>query len=346
MLQQISESVDMQSLETALAAVAVSEERIQELESLDAAQLRDLLRDAYATINKKERDLLLAAEIGQSLLDANNDLRLALSESEDSAPARAAARTRAHLAAAVGAGSGEADEVLAKLEAHNRDLEARVDSLEAELRESRAAHRRDAKQLAVELERERARAEALEARANDAQAAKEKLARDNIDLKVRLASGGDASADLAEFQDELLSLRGERDALAEANQQLALQLTVAATQADELKGELDESRKQVREFHDLQESWKYQARHIIELRDLVDEQRARIAKITGAADANATAGIAAIPTTRSSEIAVEKSQTSLISELEAAWVKEHGEPKTGFSGLIDSMRGLLQINLQ
>ncbi|ORZ34077.1 hypothetical protein BCR44DRAFT_1437055 [Catenaria anguillulae PL171] len=333
--------VDMTHLESALAAVTVPEDRLREVDTLPEDKLRTCLKDAYAALAAKERDLLLAAEIGQSLLDANNDLRAALTESESSAPARLAAKARARLAESMDAAGHHAgdDEILAKLEQHNQDLESRVAQLELDLRDSRNAHRRDVKNLEVDLDREVKRAEALETRLADALATKEKLARDNVELKVKLAGGNRSEDSLDSLQDELLTLRGERDALTEANAQLADQLTVAVTKADDIRTQLLDSDKQLKEFADLQESYKHQARHIIELRELVDDLRMRLAKVNGQADMEP--GVSSIRSTWSSEVAAENSATSLISELEQAWVKEHGEPKTAFSGLLDSMRNLL-----
>ncbi|KAI9223990.1 hypothetical protein BC828DRAFT_374588 [Blastocladiella britannica] len=346
MLQQLQDQVDLAELQSAVAAVSVPEDRLAEIQALsDPDQLKALLLDAYATIAAKERDLVLAAQIGQSLLDANNDLRAALLEAETSAPARFASHTRAQMAAAADAAGDDAAAGLSDLAAHARDLEFRVDALDRELRETRATHRREAKQLAVELDRERARAEQHEQRAADLAAARDKLARDAVDLKAKMTTGArDADADAAATAQELEALVSERDTLAEANGYLARQLASAVTKADDATSLLEAREKQVAEFADLQESWKYQAKHIVELRELIDEQRVRIAKLSGAADANATSGMRAVPQTRSSEIAVEKSHTSLISELEAVWVKEHGEPKSGFTSLLDGMRGMLLNN--
>ncbi|KNE66913.1 hypothetical protein AMAG_11387, partial [Allomyces macrogynus ATCC 38327] len=55
MLQQLTGTMDMESLNSALAAVAVSDDDLRQLDELDADELRALVKSAYEQVAAKER---------------------------------------------------------------------------------------------------------------------------------------------------------------------------------------------------------------------------------------------------------------------------------------------------
>ncbi|KAJ3351680.1 hypothetical protein AMAG_13847 [Allomyces macrogynus ATCC 38327] len=357
MLQQLTGTMDMESLNSALAAVAVSDDDLRQLDELDADELRALVKSAYEQVAAKERDLLLAAEIGQSLLDANTDLKNALAAAELSA-ARATLAERVKAGIAADTLPPEWDEILAKLQAHNTDLQARTDELERELRELRVAATKETRRLTDEVAAQRDRADAAEAKLADVTATKDRLAREKLELKVRLAKlasqpiPDDADAEapepaadeaapvpehLAELTEELYQLRDERDALSEANAELATKLADALTTVDDFAARTAKSERKVAEFRHLQDSYKYQAQHITELSELVEKQRVWLNQLTDGEELPAVAR-----PNRSADAAMRESNSSLISELERAWSQQQAEPPKGFFGLLDSLRAFVQ----
>ncbi|KNE66908.1 hypothetical protein AMAG_19549 [Allomyces macrogynus ATCC 38327] len=183
----------------------------------------------------------------------------------------------------------------------------------------------------------------------------DRLAREKLELKVRLAKlasqpiPDDADAEapetaadeaapvpehLAELTEELYQLRDERDALSEANAELATKLADALTTVDDFAARTAKSERKVAEFRHLQDSYKYQAQHITELSELVEKQRVWLNQLTDGEELPAVAR-----PNRSADAAMRESNSSLISELERAWSQQQqAEPPKGFFGLLDSLR--------
>ncbi|KAJ3370832.1 hypothetical protein GGF31_003860 [Allomyces arbusculus] len=376
MLQQVTDSLDMSSLSSALAAVSTpADKRLQHLDEIDEQSLRDLVKDVFKQVAAKERDLVLAAQIGQSLLDKNNELQAALAAAQASHPTAAddvenddsdnPRPTPAELPADY-----------ADLEAHNADLAGRIGDLERALRDLRNASRREVRHLAAEIASCKDRADAAEAKAAEVAVVKDRLSREKLELKVQLAKAQAAAAaaaaaaaedeeagapedapvpvGLEDLEEELYALRDERDALSETNQEMATRLADALTKLDDMAQRYEAMERTLAEYTALQDSYKLQAAHITELSELVETQRRQLAPAAegdeveehevGTEVVEQHEGLFA--RLRHHRENADASNASLIAELERAWAKERGPqpPASGFSGLFEGVRSLLQLH--
>ncbi|KNE68211.1 hypothetical protein AMAG_12890 [Allomyces macrogynus ATCC 38327] len=378
MLQQVTDSLDMSSLSSALAAVSTpADKRLQHLDEIDEQSLRDLVKDVFKQVAAKERDLVLAAQIGQSLLDKNNELQAALaaaqashpsttdSDDADNADSDSPRPTPAELPADY-----------ADLEAHNADLAGRIGDLERALRDLRNASRREVRHLAAEITSCKDRADAAEAKAAEVAVVKDRLAREKLELKVQLAKAQAAAAaaaaaaaededagapedapvpvGLEDLEEEMYALRDEREALSETNQEMATRLADALTKLDDMAQRYEAMERTLAEYTALQDSYKLQAAHITELSELVETQRRQLAPAAegdeveehevGTEVVEQHEGLFA--RLRHHRENADASNASLIAELERAWAKERGPqpPASGFSGLFEGVRSLLQLH--
>ncbi|KNE69663.1 hypothetical protein AMAG_14218 [Allomyces macrogynus ATCC 38327] len=376
MLQQVTDSLDMSSLSSALAAVSTpADKRLQHLDEIDEQSLRDLVKDVFKQVAAKERDLVLAAQIGQSLLDKNNELQAAL-----------AAAQASHPTSSDDAENDESDSPrpapaelpadYADLEAHNADLAGRIGDLERALRDLRNASRREVRHLAAEIASCKDRADAAEAKAAEVAVVKDRLAREKLELKVQLAKAQAAAAaaaaaaaedeeagapedapvpvGLEDLEEELYALRDERDALSETNQEMATRLADALTKLDDMAQRYEAMERTLAEYTALQDSYKLQAAHITELSELVETQRRQLAPAAEGDEAEEhEVGTEVVEQheglfarLRHHRENADASNASLIAELERAWAKERGPqpPASGFSGLFEGVRSLLQLH--
>ncbi|KAJ3356886.1 hypothetical protein GGF32_001379 [Allomyces javanicus] len=377
MLQQVTDSLDMSSLSSALAAVSTpADKRLQHLDEIDEQSLRDLVKDVFKQVAAKERDLVLAAQIGQSLLDKNNELQAALAAAQASHPTTPDADNDADESDSPRPAPAELPADYADLEAHNADLAGRIGDLERALRDLRNASRREVRHLAAEIASCKDRADAAEAKAAEVAVVKDRLAREKLELKVQLAKAQATAAaaaaaaaedeeagtpedvpvpvGLEDLEEELYALRDERDALSETNQEMATRLADALTKLDDMAQRYEAMERTLAEYTALQDSYKLQAAHITELSELVETQRRQLAPAAegdeveehevGTEVVEQHEGLFA--RLRHHRENADASNASLIAELERAWAKERGPqpPASGFSGLFEGVRSLLQLH--
>ncbi|KAL7753465.1 hypothetical protein RI367_001240 [Sorochytrium milnesiophthora] len=309
MMQQVVAQLDADDVGTQLQSMQINEAVLAEIDSIsDVAVLRQQVKNALEAVAEKERDLLLAAEIGQSLLLDNNDLRAKceaferagvvvglaspttmLEEPED---AEDDADKQHRTAGADGGPTSpltrshstlnSTQSTVARLEQQNAELSARVESLTAELKETKLAAKREAKRLLEEAALHKHQADTAETQCKNMTAQRDKLAKDKIELKGQVAKLEAAGAlkhehdHIDDLEAELNKSRAKVYALESTNDDLGKKLTAVAERADELEKRNDELERQAKEFSQMQESWKYQARHITELSEMVEEQRTRL----------------------------------------------------------------------
>ncbi|RUS23249.1 hypothetical protein BC937DRAFT_89719 [Endogone sp. FLAS-F59071] len=251
------------------------------LERLNDDDLRHRLKDAYQMIKEKDQNLILAAEIGQQLLQSNEGLKgeyekLLLQQSQasgDSTMEIAAAAAAA--AAAATASSNERHDVLSAyasdLEGINADLQRDLDAATHRLREFEHASERQVQGFLQELEAARRDLDHALRRGEELEDEKKRLARERADLARTVAERRNDGEILEQLQARVYELEGtvrETEAKREVTES---RCAVLAGEGAVLEKKCAGYQKQIEELRELREENEAQAVEISELERALDE---------------------------------------------------------------------------
>ncbi|KAI9138995.1 hypothetical protein BKA69DRAFT_1126917 [Paraphysoderma sedebokerense] len=335
----VNSDADFESVRHALANLAIPESKLVEIDNLDIETLKERLRDSYQTIAEKERDLLLAAEIGQSLLQSNNEwkskydtLITEIQSDKDHNPKSPKQVSPSNYE-------------LGRLESENLELRSRVETLEKDYNEYKQTTKKHIKKLEDDVTYQKKRAEESEKKYEEVVVVKDRLVKEKLELKLQLAKESHTNQSevsfISDLEFELSQLRSQTTSLTISNSKLTKELSHVLEEAKLHQDRVQFLEGQINEYRDLQESYKYQAKHIIEMSELIEDQRSRLSQLTLQLEQlgvqPAVTGSALTRSGSASGLALMLSNPkNLIGELEAAWARQHGSKAiSAFNTLVE-----------
>ncbi|KAL0080009.1 hypothetical protein J3Q64DRAFT_1752236 [Phycomyces blakesleeanus] len=315
-----------------------------------AADLVALLKNAYSAMKEKEKDLLLAAEIGKSLLENNMALKSKYEHLLEQAQAYHA-ENEAEMLEQISMASRFDDDnddddmrfittqnarktLIETLERKNKEMEQMLERALHKSNEMDEANEAKSEELEQEIERLRESLDQAAVKVQELESAT-RHAKLNGEQRMteRATSEGvrhydqDDSVIAVELAEKLARLETENAAISFAKNAIKQRLTSALHDLNHLRQQFDSFEFTQQGYQDLQEGYQRQFTHIAELNESLEDHRHVLSKLRdrGQWSGKHTPTPSEHPGGSLVKASLLERNTSLLGELQSTWSKGMGD---------------------
>ncbi|OBZ84928.1 hypothetical protein A0J61_07020 [Choanephora cucurbitarum] len=277
-----------------------------------STELIPLLKNAYSALKDKEKDLVLAAEIGKSLLEHNLRLKssydsllqsttppitpsTSLSHDEDEDMRFIPSRTTR-------------EAMIEVLEKKNAELSSKLEDALREQNQLKLGNTKQTRQLESEIDFLRSHLEIASTKIQELQEMNAKQRQSETTRAMQQQQQQQNDSLLDSLYSEMDTIKREKELVNQSKAELETKLANTLKDLTELKHQFEKFEFTQRDFEDLQEAYQRQFDHIEQLNHSLEEHRQLLQKLkeTGHEEQGER---------------VDGSKNTLLGELESEWVK-------------------------